>query len=481
MKALPALLLSGLALAGCTTVGPDFKAPAAGAGGNWRQSPQADVYSTATAQPLDPRWWTLFGDPLLSRLQQRLMAQNLDLLSASARLAQSRALRRIAGGAALPQVEANGFALRQRNSNSGRFDFSGRQGKSDFNHSRMTLDSSWEIDQWGRIARRIEEVDALREADEENRRAVLVLALAETAQQYIRLRGEQAGEALIRKNLEIARRNLELTRIRLANGVATDLEVAQAEALLSTIEARLPVTLEEQTRLINALSLLLGEMPGALRNELQPPRAIPVPPRAVPLGLPSELARRRPDIREAEARLHAATAGIGSAQADFYPRITLTGSLGFESSQFMPFKWDKHLYSFGPSLYLPIFEGGRLKGQLALREAQQQEAAIAYRHTVLGAWHEVDDALNAYAAHQQRQRKLVEATGQSERVLDNARRQYLAGAVDFLNVLDAQRDLLAVEEQRILSDEAVSIGLVGLYKALGGGWEEQLQEEQASR
>lgn len=480
MKALPALLFSGLALTGCTTLGPDFEAPASSPVGNWQQTPKQDVYSSTTAQPLDPRWWTVFGDPQLSRLQERLIAQNLDLQSAGARLAQSRALSRVIGSQALPQVDVSGSAQRQRNTKSGRFDYSGNNGERDFNHSIITLNTSWELDLWGRISRRIEEADALLEADAENRRDVLVLVLAETAQQYIRLRGEQAAEALIRKNLEIARRNLELTRIRLANGVATELEVAQAEAQLSTIEARLPVTLKEQARLINALSLLLGDMPGALRAELQPVRPIPLPPRAVPIGLPSELARRRPDIREAEARLHAATAGIGSAKAEFYPRITLNGSMGFESSQFMPFKWDRHLFSIGPSLYIPIFEGGRLKGQLALREAQQQDAAIAYRHTVLGAWHEVDDALTAYAAHQQRQRKLVEATGQSERVLDNARRQYLAGAVDFLNVLDAQRDLLNVEEQRVRSDQAVAFGIVDLYKALGGGWEGQ-PEEQASR
>ncbi len=471
MKALPALLLSGLALTGCTVLGPDFSAPPGEATADWSEAPERSVYRRTTPQPLDPQWWNLFDDPQLSALQARVVAQNLDLLSAGTRLQQSRALRRIAGGEALPTLDANGFALHQRNSNSGRVDYSGREGKQDFNHSRATLDASWEPDLWGRISRHIEEADALLEASEETRRDVLVLVLAETAHHYIRLRGEQANEALIRKNQEIARRHLELTRIRLANGMATNLEVAQAAGQLATIEARLPASLEEQARLINALSFLVGGMPDALRAELQPVRGIPVPPQAVPIGLPAELARRRPDIREAEARLHAATAGIGAAQADFYPQITLTGSFGFESSQFVPFEWTNHLFAIGPSLYLPIFEGGRLKGRLALREARQQEAAIAYRRTVLKAWHEVDDALSAYGASQQRQLKLVEAVGQNETALGNARQQYLAGAVDFLNVLNAQRDLLATEEQRIRSDEAVSISLVALYKALGGGWE----------
>ncbi|MGV6475070.1 efflux transporter outer membrane subunit [Azotobacter vinelandii] len=479
MKALPFLLCSGLALGGCSMLGPDFVAPDRGAEERWERPAEPGVYSRPTLQPLDPQWWKLFDDPLLSSLQERAMAGNLDLRTASARLRQSRAIFQTLSGEALPEVGANAFVQRQRNSNSGRVDQSGREGKEAYNHGYASLDATWEMDFWGRVGRQIESAEASVEASEELRRGVLVLILADTASHYIRLRGEQAFEAVIRDNLEIARRNLELTGIRFDNGVATRLEVAQAEAEVATVEARLPATRERQARLINALSFLLGAGPNALRAELQASRDIPVPPKAVPLGLPSELALRRPDIRAAEARLHAATASIGVAQADFYPRITLNGGFGFESSQFLPFEWQNRLFLLGSSLYLPIFEGGRLKGRLALREAEQQEAAVAYRRTVLKAWHEVDDALTDYGTRQQRRVKLNEAVRQNEEVLGNARQQYLAGAVDFLNVLGAQRELLSVEEQRVRSDEAVALGIVDLYRALGGGWEGQ--EERASR
>ncbi|MBF3018543.1 TolC family protein, partial [Pseudomonas aeruginosa] len=198
---------------------------------------------------------------------------------------------------------------------------------------------------------------------------------------------------------------------------------------------------------------------------------IPRPPGSVPVGLPSELAQRRPDIHRAEARLHAATASIGVAKADFYPRITLNGNFGFESLQLSSLgDWDHRQFAIGPAFSLPIFEGGRLRGRLELREAQQQEAAIDYQRTVLRAWQEVDDAMHDYAANQRRQERLGEAVAQNRRALQSAREQYRAGAVDFLSVLDSQRQLLDNQEQQVASDEAVSLTLVNLYKALGGGW-----------
>ncbi|MDK5793867.1 TolC family protein, partial [Pseudomonas aeruginosa] len=170
-------------------------------------------------------------------------------------------------------------------------------------------------------------------------------------------------------------------------------------------------------------------------------------------------------------RLHAATASIGVAKADFYPRITLNGNFGFESLQLSSLgDWDHRQFAIGPAFSLPIFEGGRLRGRLELREAQQQEAAIDYQRTVLRAWQEVDDAMHDYAANQRRQERLGEAVAQNRRALQSAREQYRAGAVDFLSVLDSQRQLLDNQEQQVASDEAVSLTLVNLYKALGGGW-----------
>ena len=230
----------------------------------------------------------------------------------------------------------------------------------------------------------------------------------------------------------------------------------------------------------NAIALLLAEPPQALAAELDLPRAIPPVPPRVPVGLPSELARRRPDLRQAEANLHAATANVGVATADFYPRFTLSGSIAIQATQFASLgSWAQaNTYSFGPSVTLPIFQGGRLTQTLELREAQQQEAALSYQRTVLGALHEVDNALTAYAAEQSRQASLQRAVAQNQRALGLAREQYSAGLATFLNVLDTQRALLATQQQLAASTTSISTNLVALYKALGGGWEGSYPERQ---
>ncbi len=348
---------------------------------------------------------------------------------------------------------------------------SGKAGKGNYNHALAGFDASWELDFWGRVRRELEAADATVEASENELRDVQVSVLAEAARDYIQLRGEQNRAAIIRDNLETAlaqpgthphapgqRRRY---RPRGSPGAGPGGQHGGTPARGG----------KNQAHLVNALGYLVGASPGSLLAELGPARAIPRPPGSVPVGLPSELAQRRPDIRRAEARLHAATASIGVAKADFYPRITLNGNFGFESLQLSSLgDWDHRQFAIGPAFSLPIFEGGRLRGRLELREAQQQEAAIDYQRTVLRAWQEVDDAMHDYAASQRRQERLGEAVAQNRRALQSAREQYRAGAVDFLSVLDSQRQLLDNQEQRVASDEAVSLTLVNLYKALGGGW-----------
>ena len=461
------LFVALLALSACS-VGPDFQRPGDADAVNW-SAQRGQTPSQALDAPLEAQWWTLLGDSQLNDLQHRVAAANLDLREADARLQQSRAIRQALGGDAVPNVGADLGYQRKRNSEVGLSDPSGKAGKDNFNQLDGSFDLSWELDFWGRVRRQLEAADANVQATEESRRDVLVSVLAETARNYLQLRAEQDLEAIIRSNLEIAQRSLELTRLRRADGVATELDVAEALTQVASIEARLPDSQKRQARLINALGYLLGEAPGALQAELAQARPLPQPPRGVPVGLPSELAQRRPDIRRAEAALHAATASIGVAKADFYPRISLNGSFG---------DWNSRTLGIGPSLSLPIFEGGRLKGMLALREAQQQESAIAYRRTVLNAWREVDDALTDYAAEQRRLASLDSAAEHGRTALANAREQYKAGAVDFLNVLSAQRELLATEEQQVRSREAVATTLVLLYKSLGGGWQQTEQSAQ---
>jgi NodT family efflux transporter outer membrane factor (OMF) lipoprotein len=452
-----------MSLSACT-VGPDFHKPEAEQIAEWSK-PSRAAASQAISDTLSERWWQVFNDPKLSALTQRALTDNLDLKLASSRLEQSRAVRQAVTADRYPTTAATGGYARKRNSGEGLMDPSGHNGNSAFNLWDAGFSASWELDFWGRVRRETEAADATLEVAENDRRGVLLSVLAETAQDYIQLRGVQNTRAVTEQNLDVARHSLKLSQLRLADGVATDLDVAEAAAQVAAIEARLPALEQRQTQLINALSLLMGEPPQALAAELSTDAPVPQTPRQVAI-------ERRPDIREAEARLHAATASIGVAKGDFYPRITLSGNVGSQALQLSDFgSWGSRAFGIGPQFSLPLFDGGRLRGVLNLREAQQQEAAIAYQQTVLRAWHEIDDQLSAYNASQLRRDSLAEAVRQNQIALQTAQQQYVQGVVDFVNVLTVQGALLATQEQWVESSTGVSLAMVGLYKALGGGWE----------
>jgi len=259
--------------------------------------------------------------------------------------------------------------------------------------------------------------------------------------------------------------------------VATRFDTSVSQAQLATFESAVPDLERRQDALMNALALLLARPPHALDAQLSADAdatAVPALPARVPVGLPSQLAHRRPDILRAEARLHAATAAIGVAKAEFYPSISLTGSAGFQALKFSEAgDWGARQFALGPVLHLPIFEGGRLKGNLALTEARQQEAAIGYQQTVLKAWYEVDDALVAYRSVQRRAEKLDIAVTENRRALANAERRYTQGAADYLSVLVTQQRLLESENAASRSRTDMAVAMVSLYKALGGGWQKE--------
>lgn len=456
-----------LALSGCV-LGPNFEPPKAVLAGDFKQ------HGLGQAAPgsVQRHWWDSFGDAQLSALVQQARRSNFDLQIAASRLQQSRAARRSVAADALPAVNAGASYARARNSENGLSDPSGNAGRHNYNLWSSGLDFSWEVDLWGRVKRSKEVADANVQLAEEDRHAVLLAVAAETARDYIQLRGTQNLLKVLQDNLGSAQQTLRLTRLQLREGVATDLQVAEAAAQVAAIQAGVPPLEQQQARLVNAVSLLVAREPGALASELATPRPVPASPRQVPVGLPSELAQRRPDIRRAEADLHAATAAIGMAEADFYPRITLSADLGLQAVQMSSLgRWGSHDFAAGPGFSVPLFQGGRLQGQLQLSEARQQEAAIRFQQTVLGAWHEVDDALSGYQAEQQRHASLGEALSQSRRAFDSAQRQYRQGSVDFINVLGVQASLLANQSAEVQSQAAMSLALVDVYKALGGGWE----------
>jgi NodT family efflux transporter outer membrane factor (OMF) lipoprotein len=463
-----ALLLMNLS---ACTVGPDFHKPHTQQMADWSQPIKAAA-SQAVAENMDERWWEVFNDPKLAALTQRALTDNLDLKLASSRLQQSRAARQVITADRYPNTAATGSYGRKRNSGEGLNDPSGNNGDSAFSLWDAGFSASWELDFWGRVRREAEAADATLEIAENDRRGVLLSVLAETARDYIQLRGVQGTRAVTEQNLDVARHSLKLSQLRLADGVATDLDVAEAAAQVAAIESRLPALEQRQSQLINALSLLMGAPPHALSAELADDAPVPQTPSQIAIGLPSQLAERRPDIRQAEARLHAATANIGVAKGDFYPRITLSGNIGSQAMQLSDFgSWGSRAFGIGPQFSLPLFDGGRLRGVLNLREAQQQEAAVAYQQTVLRAWHEIDDQLSAYNTSQRRRDSLAEAVRQNQIALSTAQRQYVEGVVDFVNVLTVQGALLATQEQWVESSTGVSLAMVGLYKALGGGWE----------
>jgi NodT family efflux transporter outer membrane factor (OMF) lipoprotein len=458
------------ALAGCAA-GPDFVKPASGLDRALLAPRHENAGAQSTSEAAVPeRWWTLFNDGVLTELQARLETGNIDLQLAAERIEQARAQLGITASQLLPSVSAGGSYTRERLSEHGKFAALGAPaGPSDF--WQFGFDASWEIDLWGRARRAREGAAAALEATVHDRDAVLVALAAEVARTYLRLRGTQAQLSIAQQNVAIAERTLALAESRERNGVATRFETSSAHAQLASVKALVPDLLQRRGALMNALAFLLGETPRALDAQLRESMPLPSLPARVPVGLPSELAHRRPDVRRAEAQLHAATAAIGVAKADFYPRISLKGRAGVEAFEGGDLdNWASRFFAVGPTLYVPIFQGGRLTETLALSESRQKVAALAYRQTVLRAWHEVDDALDAWASQDRRHGELLIAYEQNRQALQVAERGYQEGASDYLSVLTAQRNLLLSQTSLNESATNATLSVVNLYKSLGGGW-----------
>lgn len=490
------MVASILLLAGCTKLGPDFKPPEWASPDTWFGDSRprlTKVASLPATEPVNVEWWQIFDDPQLAALVRRVAAENPDVQIAATRLEESRYQVAIAEAAQTPQLSAGASYLRQKSSRYGILTanpptasaangtsgggVAGAQNRryDPYDIFQGGFDASWELDLWGKIARSVESATATAEAAADAQRGVLVTTMAEVARDYIQLRGAQAQLRIARENLRTQQQTLDLTRQRAAGGMTTDLDVANAAAQVSRTAAEIPLLQQREAALINALSLLLGQPPNTLRAELETSKPVPPVPPRIPVGVPAELVRRRPDVRQAEAQLHAATANIGVAEAEFYPSFRLAGSVGLQALQFPQlFNLASSTFAVGPSVTIPIFEGGRLRANLKLQEAYQKEAAIRFQKTVLSAWHEVDDALTAYQTEQARRDHLVRAEADNRRAVGLAQSRYREGVADFLTVLETERLLLGTQQQLQASSTNVSENLVAIYKALGGGWENDL-------
>jgi NodT family efflux transporter outer membrane factor (OMF) lipoprotein len=339
---------------------------------------------------------------------------------------------------------------------------------------RTGFDSSWEIDVFGGVRRSVEAADATIEASIEDRRAVLVTLLGDVASNYMDVRGFQHRIDVARANLKAQQETLDLTRVRFQAGLASDLDVAQAEGQLNTTAAQIPTLDASLKQAAHRISVLVGQQPGALWDELAPTAPIPSLPPEVLVGLPSELLRRRPDIRRAERQLASATAQVGAAMADLFPKFSLTGAFGLQSVSASDwFTGGSRFWSIGPTISWPIFDAGRIRANIEVRNAQQEQALIQYQKSILTALEDVENSLVSYSREQERNQSLVAAVAANRRAVQMANELYIRGLSDFLNVLEAQRNLYASESDLSQSQAAVATDLVSLYKALGGGWEVQ--------
>jgi NodT family efflux transporter outer membrane factor (OMF) lipoprotein len=476
------LCATALLIAGCK-VGPNFKEPQRTMPDGWATPPSTQPTtrtSVATAETTNvARWWQNFNDPVLARLVERAMQSNLDLRQAHSRIVQARAQRGVEVAAFWPNANVGAsYSKSGTSGNSTTFvdpvtgTTSSRTSGGTRDSYRAGFDASWELDVFGGVRRGIEAAEADIAASIEDQRDVLILITSEVALNYVNLRGFQRQITIAQENLQSQLRSADLTRRRQRGGLVSGLDVANAEAQVASTRSQIPLLEQNARQTLYNIALLLGQEPSALVAELEQPTEIPPTPANVPIGLPSELLRRRPDIRRAEQQLHSATARVGVATADLFPRFSLTGQLGTTGSEFSALgNWSSRFWSVGPSISWPIFSAGRIRANIAVQNAVQEQAAMSYEQAVLTALNDVEVALVAYSREQEHRQSLVEAVAANRRAVDLATQLYTQGQTGFLDVLSAQRSLYVSEDALVRSDTTVATNLVALYKALGGGWE----------
>jgi len=450
-------------LTGCL-VGPDYRRPSVDVPTGWRSAPET------AGSVADLPWWALFQDPTLQALIRTALAQNRDLQLAVARVLEARALVTVAQAPLFPQLGAGASYLAERYSEHSFPPFPPNVPfTQDFYQAQANL-LSFEFDLWGRLRRATEAARADLLATEEGQRTVWLTPLADVAGTYFRLLGLDQQAAIARETLGSRREALALVQHRYAEGLTGELDARRAEDALAAAAAAVPAFDWEIAATENRLRVLLGENPGPI------PRGAPLDaqqlPPEVPAGLPSALLARRPDVRQMEARLIAANARIGEAKALFFPQITLTGLLGVESGSLRNlFTAPSRIWQVGPTLTAPVFTGGRLQGTLAAAEAHEEQALIAYQQAIQQAFREVEDALVYHQKIREIRTAEADRVTAARQALQLAELRYENGLTNYLDVLDAQRQLFLAELDLAVATRDQLIAVVQLYKALGGGWD----------
>jgi outer membrane protein, multidrug efflux system len=464
-----------LLLCSCASVGPDYRKPDLAVQTEWNESRQA---SLAPAQALgQSAWWKNFNDPVLDDLIAEAVNANLDLKQARCRVRDARSQVTIAGAAALPQIGASAVFSRSQSSLATADDRGGDGLATLFSTG---FDASWEIDIFGGTRRSTEASHADLEAGIEDANTILLTLLGDVARNYIELRLFQQQIAITLHNADAQRSTVELTRTRHEAGLASFLDVAEAQSLLATTESNVPSIETAATQSIHRLGILLGKGPNALKGLLAESKPIPVAPPVGPTGVPSELLTRRPDIRRAERQLAGASARIGVATAELFPKFNILAALGLSSTSTATVSQSasRH-WSLVPGLTLPLFSGGRITAAVESKRALFDETLFRYQDTVNKALEEVENALSSLYAEDRRHEALLAAEGSDALTVELAEVRYRGGLTAFLNVLIAQRSLYVTQVSLAQSRSTLSTKYIALYKALGGGW--QIFEENSTR
>ena len=469
-------------VAGCT-VGPDYRAPEVQMPGAFDAGGKAAAGSAGgadeTAQHINlATWWLSLDDAELDSLVARAVEANPDLQIAAARLGEARAQVGVVVGGSLPQAEFSAGVARGSGQNSAK----GRdsQALDSGTHTNglreitqvLGFDAAWEVDLFGRLRREIQAVRADERAAEDLRNQVLVTLVADVANGYATVRSLQLRLEIARQTVSVTEKSAVLLREKFKRGLTNELDAVLAERQLSTVRAQIAPLEAEVAGAERNVAVLLGQFPGELMAELEEPGALPTPPAEIEAGLPGELLRRRADIRAVENQLIAANARIGVAVGLLYPQITLTGGVGYQGQGLgrSPVEWD-FIWSAGPAVRWEILDFGAIQSLIDVQDYRTQALLINYRRVVLTAVNEVDNGLTRYNAERRRLFELDNAVLSANRALDLATRRYERGLTDFLNVLDAQRELFDLQDQRAVSQDRVLRQFIAVCKALGGGWE----------
>ncbi|MDE3045498.1 MAG: efflux transporter outer membrane subunit [Verrucomicrobiota bacterium] len=477
-------ILLFLFLTGCA-VGPDYKTPDTVVSDAWTSDEQAN-----NCEPIQT-WWKTFQDDLLNQYIEKAAACNYNIQTAEANILQARALRQIAASSFFPQAGLDVNATKTYFSKNGPvFTIGQSTGNSADTSSPVTglpfalqtpqlqnlfnflFDASWELDVFGKIRRTVEAAEAQIESAIAHRNDILISVFAEVAKNYIDLRSFQRRAELLQKNIDLLTKHAEITKISLEKGYANQLDLEEIEAQLAAAKAALPTVYSEIYRSIYTLSVLIGQPPETLVDDLLVTRPLPTPPANIAVGLRSDLLRRRPDIRYAERQLAEATAAVGIAVANFFPTVSLLANGGFQSLALPSlFNWGSRTWAYGADVNVPIFEGGQQVGTLRFTQASQSAAAAKYQQTVLSALQDAEGSLKNYQELAISTKKYDESVLHTNFVVVLTRERHLKGLVNLINLLTNEQQLVSTELTQLDSKTAELTALISLYKALGGGWE----------